>query len=86
MIEKINGFLVASDIVRLDSDVITGWETQLGGKSFTRVAIETLGGRQVTCKFKPQKEAQGVIGVPDKILQALNCDKGTLVMVKPVTE
>lgn len=86
MIEKIGGFLVASDSVRLDSDVVADWETQLSGKTFTKVAIETLRGRQVTCKFKAQKEAQGVIGVPDKILQALDCGKGTLVMVRPVTE
>jgi hypothetical protein len=86
MIEKINGFLVASDTVRLDSEVIAGWETQLDGKLFTKIAIETLGGKQITCKFKPQKAAQGVIGMPDKILQALDCGKGTLVMVRPLIE
>jgi hypothetical protein len=85
MIEKLSGFLVASDTVRIDSDVVADWETRLG-KTFTKVAVETLGGRQVTCKFKAQKEAKGVIGVPDKILQALDCGKGTLVMVRPVTE
>lgn len=85
MIEKLSGFLVASDTVRMNSAVVADWETQLG-KAFTKVVVETLGGRQVTCKFKAQKEAKGVIGVPDKILQALDCGKGTLVMVRPVTE
>jgi len=86
MIDKLSGFLVASDTVRINSDVVADWETQLSGKTFTKVAVETLGGRQVTCKFKAQKEAKGVIGVPDKILQALDCGKGTLVMARPVTE
>lgn len=86
MIDKLSGFLVASDTVRINCDVVADWETQLSGKIFTKVAIETLGGRQVTCKFKTQKEAKGVIGVPDKILQALDCGKGTLVMARPVTE
>jgi hypothetical protein len=86
MIEKIGGFLVASDTVRLDGDVVAGWETQLAGKIFTKVAIETLVGKQFTCKFKVQKDANGVIGIPDKILQALECGKGTLVMVRPVIE
>jgi hypothetical protein len=86
MIERLSGFLVASDTVRIDSDVVADWAAQLSGKTFTKVAVETLGGRQVTCKFKVQKEAKGVIGVPDKILQALDCGKGTLVMVRPVTE
>lgn len=86
MIDKLGGFLVASDTVRLDSDVVAGWETQLAGKAFTKVTIETLGGKQFTCKFKPQKDAHGVIGVPDKILQSLECCKGTLVMVKPIIE
>jgi hypothetical protein len=78
--------LVASDTVRLDGDVVAGWETQLAGKIFTKVAIETLVGKQFTCKFKIQKDANGVIGIPDKILQALECGKGTLVMVRPVIE
>lgn len=86
MVEKIGGFLVASDTVRLDIEVIDGWQTQCDDKTFSKVAIETLEGKQITCKFKPQSGTKGVIGIPDKILQAVDCGKGALVMVKPVIE
>jgi hypothetical protein len=84
MVEKIGGLFVASDTVRIDSTVLSGWE-EICGKQFTAVFVETLEGKTVTCKFKPQKDGKGTIGIPDKILQALECEKGKLVMVKPVT-
>jgi hypothetical protein len=83
MVEKIGGLLVASDTVRIDSTVLYGWQ-EACGKQFTTVCVETLEGKTVTCKFKPQKDGKGVIGVPDKILQVLESEKGKLVMVKPV--
>ncbi len=86
MTEKIGGFLVATDTVRIDSEVITNWQALCDGKQFTSVCIQTLEGKTATCKFKPQKDTKGIIGVPDKILQALECDKGKLVIVKPVIE
>lgn len=85
MVEKIGGLLVASDTVRVDSKVLSDWQ-EAYGKPFTAVHIETLEGRTVICKFKPQKDGKGTIGVPEKILQALECEKGKLVMVKPVIE
>ena len=85
MVEKIGGLLVASDTVRVDSKVLSDWQKAYG-KPFTAVHVETLEGKTVTCKFKPQKDGKGTIGVPDKILQALECEKGKLVMVKPVIE
>lgn len=85
MVEKIGGLLVASDTVRIDSRVLSGWQ-EACGKQFTSVFVETLEGKTVTCKFKPQKDARGAIGVPERILQALECEKGKLVMVKPVIE
>jgi hypothetical protein len=85
MVEKIGGLLVASDTVRIDSTVLYVWQ-EACGKQFTTVCVETLEGKTVTCKFKPQKDGKGVIGIPDKILQALESEKGKLVMVKPVTE
>ena len=85
MVEKIGGLLVASDTVRIDNTVLTGWQ-ETCGKQFTAVCVETLEGKTVTCKFKPQKDGKGTIGIPDKILQALESEKGKLVMVKPVTE
>jgi hypothetical protein len=85
MVERIGGLLVASDTVRIDSTVLSSWQ-EACGKHFTLVSIETLEGKTVTCKFKPQKDGKGTIGIPDKILQALGSEKGKLVMVKPVIE
>lgn len=85
MVEKIGGLLVASDTVRIDSVVLSSWH-EACGKQFTMVCVETLEGKTVTCKFKPQKDGKGTIGIPEKILQALECEKGKLVMVKPVIE
>ncbi len=85
MVEKIGGLLVASDTVRIDSRVLSDWQNTCG-KQFSVVLIETLEGKTVTCKFKPQKDAKGTIGIPDRILQALDFEKGKLVMVKPAIE
>ncbi len=89
MVEKIGGLLVASDTVRIDSEVISKWQ-DLFGKQLTHVNIETLEGKTVACKFKPLRDAKanakGIIQVPDKIMQALQTDKGKLVMAKPVIE
>jgi hypothetical protein len=85
MVEKIGGLLVASDTVRVDSRVLSDWQ-ETYGKSFSMVQVETLEGKTLTCKFKPQKDGKGTIGVPERILQALGCEKGKLVMVKPVIE
>jgi hypothetical protein len=85
MVEKIGGLLVASDTVRIDSTVLSGWQ-EACGKQFTDVCIETLEGKTMTCKFKPQKDGKGTIGIPGRILQALESEKGKLVMVKPVIE
>jgi hypothetical protein len=85
MVEKIGGLLVASDTVRIDNTVLCGWQ-EACGKQFTAVYVETLEGKTVTCKFKSQKDGKGTIGVPEKILQALESEKGKLVMVKPVIE
>ncbi len=90
MVEKISGFLVASDTVRIDGKVIATWFGLFEGKKITLVNIETLEGRKTVCKFKPINEtkpsAKGIIQIPEKILQALQTDKGKLVMVKPVID
>lgn len=83
IVERISGFLVPSDIVRVDSEVLANWQTFCDGKEVS-VCIENLEGKQVTCKVKAQKAPKGIIGIPDKILQTLNCNKGTLVKVKPL--
>jgi hypothetical protein len=88
MIEKIGGFLVSDDTVRIDREVIAKWNELNGGKQITRVKIETLEGKKGICKFKPIKNenrnAKGIIQMPEKILQALKISEGKLLMVKPV--
>jgi hypothetical protein len=87
MVEKIGGLLVAQDMVRIDSEVVAKWQSLFGERQLRLVQIETLEGKSVTCKFKHQKEGKsnvkGVIYIPEKILLALQCEKGKLVMVKP---
>jgi hypothetical protein len=90
MVEKIGGILVAADTVRIDGDIVAQWSELYGGKQFMMVDIEALDGKKTTCKFKAIKEtktnAKGIIQIPEKILQALQTEKGKLVMVKPVVE
>ena len=86
MVEKIKGFRVPADIVRVDSEVIEKW-TELYGERDLLVSIQSLEGKETTCKFKPLKDsrsnAKGIIQIPDKILQVLQVTKGQLVMVSP---
>ena len=90
MVEKIGGFMVSADTVRIDGDVVAKWSDLYDGKEIAKVSIETLEGRTTTCKFKPIKEdkgnSKGIIQIPEKILQSLQTGKGKLVMVKPVIE
>jgi len=90
MVEKIGGFLVPADTVRIEGDVIAKWIDLYDGKQITMVNIEALDGKKTTCKFKPIKEpksnAKGIIQIPEKILQTLQIEQGKLVMVKPVIE
>jgi hypothetical protein len=86
MVDKISGLLVASDTVRIDSEIIESWQNLYDKKTFSAVSIVTLEGKTVTCKFKPKKDSKGIIGIPDKILQTLQSSKGKLVIVKPVIE
>jgi hypothetical protein len=90
MVEKIGGLLVHSDTVRIDGEVLANWIELYDGKNITMVEIEALDGKKTTCKFKPIKDgknsSKGIIQIPEKILQALEIEKGKLVMVKPVIE
>jgi predicted regulator of Ras-like GTPase activity (Roadblock/LC7/MglB family) len=87
MIERIGGLLVPCDIVRVDSEVIAKWHDIYGDKEITQVHIETLEGKAIICGFKPIKEAssngKGIIQFPEKVMQALQTSKGSLVIVKP---
>ena len=88
MVEKIGGLMVASDVVRLDGEVIEEWHSLYDKKQIREVQIQTLEGKTTSVKFKIIKEkggnSKGIIQIPDKILQALQIDKGNLVIVKPI--
>jgi hypothetical protein len=88
MVEKIGGLMVASDVVRLDGEVIDEWHSLYENKQIREVQIQTLEGRTTSVKLKITKEnegnSKGIIQIPDKILQALHINKGNLVIVKPV--
>jgi predicted regulator of Ras-like GTPase activity (Roadblock/LC7/MglB family) len=87
MVENIGGLLVASDTVRIDSEVIQQWKDLYGDKAISEVHVETLNGQTTRCKFKPIKgsehEGKGIIQVPQKIQLTLQTSKGELVTVKP---
>ena len=88
MVEKIGGLLVASDVVRVDADVVEKWSDLYGDTQILLVNIETLEGKSAMCKFRPIREAdgkaKGIIQIPERILQTLRTCDGKLVMVKPV--
>ncbi len=90
MVEKLAGMLIPVDTVRIDGEVIAQWSELYDGKEIKMVNIEALDGKKTTCKFKaikdPKSNAKGVIQIPERILQALQTEKGKLVMVKPVAE
>jgi len=87
MVEKIGGLLVASDVVRINTELVHKWSELYGDREITQVNVETLEGKSVVCKFKPMKEAdgsvRGIIQIPERILQTLGTGEGKLVMVKP---
>lgn len=88
MVEKIEGLFCPSDIVRVDCEVVEKWVNLYGDKRIAQVQIQTLEGKAVICRFKPMKESSpnlnGIVQIPNQILQALQTSKGKLVMIKPV--
>jgi predicted regulator of Ras-like GTPase activity (Roadblock/LC7/MglB family) len=88
MVEKIAGFMVAPDTVRIDNQTITHWTEHYGDKEISSVMLETLNGVIAGCKFKPIKDdklgGKGVIQIPEKIMSELQLSQGELIMVKPV--
>ena len=88
MVEKISGLLVASDMVRVDGDVVEKWSDLYGDLELLQVNIETFEGKSAICKFRPMREAdgtaKGMIQIPERILQSLLTGEGKLVKVKPV--
>jgi hypothetical protein len=89
MVERIVGLFVAGDTVRVDGEVIAKWNELNQGKAVTEVNVETLEGKTLTCKCRPIKDSklsQGIVQMPERILQLLETGKGKLVMVKPIVE
>ena len=90
MVENLGGLLVASDTVRIDSEVIQQWKDLYGDRAISEVDVETLSGQTTRCKFKPIKnskqEGKGIIQMPQKIQRTLQTSNGELVMVKPAID
>ncbi|MGA2681656.1 MAG: hypothetical protein ABSF44_07640 [Candidatus Bathyarchaeia archaeon] len=88
IVERIGGLLVASDMVRVDADVVAKWSDLYGKREISEVNVETLEGKSVICKFRSMTEAdgkaKGIIQIPERILQILRTGRGKIVMVKPV--
>jgi hypothetical protein len=90
-LKRIGDFLGNSDFVRLDRGVIARWKELFADKEINYVIVqETATGKRLSCKFQPIKdsnlEGKGIIQLPEKIQQALQTNKGALVVVKPVVD
>jgi hypothetical protein len=85
----IGGLLGNPDYVRVDSAVIASWKEMFGEKEIKEVTVEeTTFGKKIQCKLQPIKDSQlegkGVTQIPEKLQQALQIKKGSLVLIKPV--
>jgi hypothetical protein len=90
IVENLGGFLVPSDTVRVDEDVIAQWNELYGEKKIGEVEIGALNGKKTRCKVKEIKKSRdsgkGIIKMPEKIQLTLEIASGELVTVKPVVE
>ncbi len=90
IVENIGGLFSPSDVVRVDSDMMSQWIDLYEDRKIAEVTIETFEGKSARCKTRPIKESKyegkGVIQIPEKIQQTLQVKKGELVRVKPVIE
>ncbi len=88
IVDRLDGLMVKSDTVQIDSDVLKQWSALLKQKEISEVEIETFGGE--TARFKAKAisnsklENRGLIRIPEKALQELELKRGELVRVKPV--
>lgn len=90
IVENLGGLLVPSDTVRIDSAILSQWESLYQDIKIEEVEIETFGGKTVRCKVKPIKdskyEGKGIIQIPEKLQITLEIKKGELVKAKPIIE
>jgi predicted regulator of Ras-like GTPase activity (Roadblock/LC7/MglB family) len=87
IVDRFGGFMVKSDIVQVDSDVLQRWSSMLDVKEISEVDVETFSGKTARCKVKEisdQKlEGRGFIRIPEKLCDKLELKRGELVRVKP---
>jgi len=88
IVDRFSGFMVKSDTVQLDSDILKRWSDELDVENVSEVDVETFSGKTVRCKTKvindPKLEGRGLIRIPEKTCQSLDVRRGELVRVKPV--
>ena len=90
IVENLGGLLVPSDTVRIDSEILSQWESLYEGTKIEEVEVGTFDGKTVRCKVKTIKdskyEGKGIIQLPEKVQLALEIKKGELVRAKPIIE
>ncbi|MDH5787018.1 MAG: hypothetical protein OEZ40_01825, partial [Candidatus Bathyarchaeota archaeon] len=90
IVENLGGLLVPSDTVRIDTEILSQWDSLYDDKKIEEVIIETFDGKSARSKVKPIKgskyEGKGIIRMPEKIQIDLGVRKGELVRVKPIVE
>lgn len=88
IVDRFSGFMVKSDTIQLDAEILKRWSEELGVEGINEVEIETFSGRNVRCKTKvindPKLEGRGLIRIPEKTCQSLDVRRGELVRVKAV--
>ena len=88
VVENLDGFLVPSDTVRINSETLSKWEEMYKGRRIGEVEIETFAGKTTRCKVNPVRDSNyyggGIIRIPEKLQRMLEIKKGELVRVKPV--
>ena len=90
IVDRFSGFLVKSDTVQLDADILKRWSDELNVEDISEVDVETFSGKAVRCKVKvindAKLEGRGLIRIPEKACQSLDVRRGELVRVKPVVQ
>jgi predicted regulator of Ras-like GTPase activity (Roadblock/LC7/MglB family) len=88
IVDRFSGFMVKTDTVQLDAEILKRWSEDLDVESVSEVDVETFSGRTVRCKTKiindPKLEGRGLIRIPEKTCQTLDVRRGELVRVRPV--
>jgi len=88
VVDKFGGFLVRSDTVQIDSDVLQRWSSMIDGKEISEADVETSSGRIARCRIKVISDKKllgtGVIRIPEELCEKLELNSGERIRVKPV--